>query len=127
MTIGDGKIHIFYDNECLLCTRFRDSLKYVCNSPDYLFHGIGHNETLELFPDLNIQEVSETLHIITRENTWLKGGDAIHYLVSECPKVESFKWLIESSASKKASHAFYAFSDQVRRRLKSNCKSCSKE
>lgn len=119
-----GKIHIFYDNECQLCIRFRDSLKYFCQNERFTFHGIHHHETYKLFPSLDKEKVKESLHVLTKDEKWLIGAPAIQYLVSECPKVESFKWLIQSQAGAKASEFFYQASDQLRRSLKKVCRDC---
>lgn len=130
----DHKIHIFYDNNCSLCIRFKDSLKYFCgsSSPDspeldiYEFHGIHHEETKTKFPSLDLDKCKEELHILTEDKVWLTAGEAFNYLIKSCPKVENFKWLIEGDAGKKATEVFYSVSDHLRRRIKSRCKTCGK-
>lgn len=120
------KIHIFYDDHCQLCMRFKDSLNFLCQKDLYQFHGIEQSETYEQFPHLDPEKLKESIHILTERGEWLIGPAAIQYLISECPKVESFKWLIQSQAGTKASELFYHVSNKIRKNLKSQCPSCAK-
>ena len=120
---SDQNIHVFYDDQCELCQRFKTSVEYICPKK-FFFHPLHSAQTQEEFPGIDQDDLKEKLHVLSQEGVWLQEGEAVHYLATHCPSVEKFRWLLESDAGKKASQYFYKMTDQLRRSLRKHCRTC---
>lgn len=122
MQLGNGYVHLFYDPSCPLCVRFKDSLIRFYPADKIRFFAL--NDLGSDFIDYQ-EQFKKEIHLLSEEGVWFKGPQAIQYLISECPSVKKFSWLIESQAGKKASELFYKRAQRFREQFQ-RCSSCDK-
>lgn len=85
---------------------------------------IRDEETFKLYPELDIKEAHDTIHLIDEDDKIYKGGEVVTYLAHRFPGVKKFAWLLETGVGKKTVDLFYNAVNQYRKSSLNNCKSC---
>ena len=117
---------ILYDNECLLCCRFKDALKRIPGCEQFQFVPIQNEEVFKQYPQLNPQSCQQELHLLDKELNIYAGGDAIRFLIRQFPVVSRLAWLVENQMGRKVSDFFYDIANKYHARLKNRCPTCKK-
>jgi predicted DCC family thiol-disulfide oxidoreductase YuxK len=117
---------LFYDDECILCRRFKQALDLLPASHSILKLKIQDDEIYAKYPQLNKEECFQEIHLIDEFQNILKGPEVVKYLINQHPKVKKFSWLIESDMGKKSVDLFYNSVNQYRERLLKRCPKCKK-
>lgn len=115
---------LLYDDNCTLCTRFKQSLERLSGAEQITFVSIHDNEIYEKLPEISKDECQKELHFIDRNNNIFKGANAILELKKEFPLVEKFAWLIESGMGEKAINYFYKMANKYREMALKECHNC---
>ncbi len=78
------------------------------------------------FPELNPEDCSAQVHLITSERKILKGHDVVEYLIKTLPGISKLSWLLDSESGKKASQFFYQKVEELREimKAKDDCREC---
>ena len=118
---------ILFDNDCILCKRFKESLEKIPEIHEYSFIPIQNDNIFSAFPHLNKEECFETLHLIDFEGKVYQGGKAVSHLIEKFPMVAKFAWLVEKDVGKKTVDFFYNAVNKYRKALKRKCPKCNKE
>ena len=118
---------LLFDDECSFCVRFTQGLKLVDKDMRINLVSIQSEEIYKEYNELNFEDCSETIHLITEDKKILKGPEVIKFLTKEIPSVSKFSWLIESESAKKAMDVFYNKINEVRKSKKTKgCTTCGK-
>lgn len=117
---------LLFDNECILCKRFKESLERIELEQEIHFYPIQDEAIYQAFEFLDKDEVFKEIHLIVSDNPpeILKGSAAISYLSMLNPLVSKFSWLVESEVGKKASNLFYRSVNKYRESLRKQCPKC---
>jgi predicted DCC family thiol-disulfide oxidoreductase YuxK len=119
-------IHLFYDDQCTLCKRFKEALSRLPEQEVIVSHSI-HDETIYTeFNQLTIEECHRQVHIIIDGGVVLKGPEAVSHLIKLHPAIAKIAWLIDSDMGQKSMTFFYDMAEKYRRSLLNNCKTCKK-
>ena len=118
---------ILFDNDCILCKRFKESLEKIPDIEEYSFIPVQNEDIFSAFPRLDKKECLETLHLIDLEGNIHQGGQAVSHLIEKFPIVSKFAWLIEKDMGKKTVDFFYNVVNKYRKSLKKKCPKCNKE
>ncbi len=116
---------LIYDAQCTLCTRFKISLEKLSTFKDLSTVSIHEEDIYIEFPDLNMEECHQEIHLITEEAVILKGSKVIEYLLKQNPTVSKFSWLIESNQGQKTINYFYNMANKYRETLIKKCTTCN--
>lgn len=119
---------LFYDEQCSLCRRFKQSLERLELKDDVNFYPIQDKRIYSFFSHIENftpEALAQEVHFMTRDQKVLKGSEAISYLVQQNPKVNKFSWLVESKMGQKALDIFYNTSNRYRETLRKRCGQCN--
>ncbi len=117
---------LFFDQECPLCLRFKQSLDRIDTSNRIAKVPIQDQKIFEFFPHLNKQECYETVHLIDKEGKIHKGPEVPKFLLKQFPSVSKFAWLAETQVGQKAVEFFYNTASRYRESLLNRCPKCKK-
>jgi predicted DCC family thiol-disulfide oxidoreductase YuxK len=116
---------LFYDSECPLCLRFKQSLEKLPGTENLGKVSIRENWIYDKFPQLDIKECHEAIHLIDSEGKVFKAGEVIQWLVKFYPGVSHFSWLAESNVGKKTIDFFYKTVQEYRKKKYPGCYHCN--
>ena len=118
---------LFYDSDCAMCIRFKDSLIRLPGGDKICMLSIRESDIFASFPEIDPLEAVETIHLMNEERRIFKGPEVIQYLLEYYPGVSKFAWLLDNQVGKKALELFYKSINQYRKSTLGNCKSCHKK
>lgn len=118
---------MLYDGECILCTRYKDALSRLPGTSELTMISIHEPVVKKNFSHIDTKQLSDTLHIITSEKEYLKGADAVEFIIKMFPLSKNFSWLIESGMGQKAISFFHKSSEKYREYLLNRCPRCKKK
>lgn len=114
---------LIYDSECTMCQRFKHGLERI-DVKDIVNYASVHDENIYIaFPELEVDQCQQTVHLITEEKLILKGHEVVEYLIRILPAVKKFSWLLDSDQSKKAIEFFYNKVNEIKHKSK-GCSGC---
>lgn len=117
---------LIFDQECSLCVRFKQALDFLDKEERVKKVPLQDDWIYEQVPALNREDCEETIHLVTPEKAILKGTEVIEYLISFYPGVKKFSWLVENESAKKAANIFYDKVNEIRKKIKEDCRDCGK-
>ena len=117
---------IIFDDQCPLCLRFKQGLSHILSN-EFQFRSILEETNHRDFPQLDIDQLKETVHMISNTGDVFKGVELIEVIAKHTPLVSKFAWLLETGGGKKASEFFYDKVNQLKEQLKESCPSCDKK
>lgn len=117
---------IIFDSECTLCVRFTQALKALDQNNEIHYESLYNEELYQDFLELNLEDCQKEVHLIQEDQTILKGGEVVEFLIAKIPGVKKISWLIESKAAKGAMNLFYKKINSIRLLKKQGCKTCTK-
>ncbi|MAZ47827.1 MAG: hypothetical protein CME65_04650 [Halobacteriovoraceae bacterium] len=114
---------IFYDEDCILCKRFKQALQLIDSKKQINFRSIYDENVYLEYPQLTFEQCEQEIHMLS-EGKVFKGGEVIQELLKVIPGVKKFAWLIEKDSSKSALDAFYGQINDMRGMQKKKCFRC---
>lgn len=119
---------LLYDSECILCTRFKQSLEKLNFELDLNYLSI-HDESINELPiKIDFSELNSEVHLIDSNHNVYKGSEVINFLAKHIEGIKKFAWLLDTNVGKKASEFFYNKVNELRdSQLKSDCPKCKKK
>jgi len=117
---------LLYDDECPMCVRFAQSLKMLDATKSINSVSIYDVGIYKVYPELDMDECEEVIHLIDENHVVLKGPAVLEYLIKTSPAVSKFSWLIERGMGKHALEFFYNRVNDYRNIIKSHCTECHK-
>ena len=118
---------LIYDRECALCKRFAQALDFLDKDESIVKVPLQEEWLYEKHPKLVREECEQAIHLIKPDGTIIKGAAVIEFLVVYYPGVRKFSWLVESESGKKAVGFFYDKVNELRDKMKKDCKGCNKK
>ncbi len=115
---------LLYDDQCTLCTRFKQGLEKIPGTDIFLMESIHNEDIYSEFPELSRSLCLDEVHIIDENGVILSGADAVTNLVTRFPVVKNFTWLLDSDIGKRAVTSFYKALSRCRSELKKRCSTC---
>lgn len=120
----NNKAHLFFDDECPLCLRFKQALERVPGTEHIEMISI-HSERMNEFTDLDKEDCHAEVHLITSEGKILKGSEVAIYLVEQFPGVSKFSWLLDSDVGQRALKKMYDIASKYRKHYANrHCSNC---
>jgi predicted DCC family thiol-disulfide oxidoreductase YuxK len=117
---------LFYDSECTLCLRFKQSLDRLPGTDVIIKKSVREESTFTDYPQLDRQNCLKEVHLLKPDGTIIKGSDVITFLLEQFPGVKHFAWLIESEMGQKAVAFFNDTVEQYRKAMVNQCGGCNK-
>ena len=114
---------IFYDEDCTLCTRFKQGIELLDSKKSIKFRSIYEKEVYEEYPQLNFDDCENEVHMIA-DGKVFRGPEVIEELIKTLPAVKKFAWLIERDSARSALDAFYGQINDMRGMQKRKCFRC---
>lgn len=114
---------LFYDEDCVLCKRFKQGLELLDREKKITFRSIYDEKVYEEFPQLKFDECEADVHLIHAGQVY-RGGEVIEQLITILPGVKKFSWLIEKESAKTAIDAFYGQISDMRAMQRKKCFRC---
>jgi predicted DCC family thiol-disulfide oxidoreductase YuxK len=118
---------ILFDNQCKLCTRFKQALELMNGEKKVYFLPLHEVQVTSIHPDLNEEECSEFVHLIDENNQVHKGSEVIEYLIRFYPQVKKISWLLEYESAKKAVESFHNVIHKFKHSKFNTCHECQKK
>lgn len=115
-------VNIFYDDQCLLCRRYKQALELI-DSKTFTWIDANSEEATKV-SGLSRDQLLSDIHVQLENSTFLRGSEAISYILTKIPGASRFSWLMEKDSTKKAIETFHSTSEKLRRRLINSCPSC---
>ena len=115
-------ITIFYDQQCILCRRYKQALDFIDHTA-FNWLDANDDESIKII-DRTKDELLSEIHILLEDSTVLSGSEAMSYILAKMPGASRFAWLMEKDSTKKAIETFHSTSEKLRRRLIKSCPSC---
>jgi len=118
---------ILFDSECSLCKRFKEALEKIDHTHKLNFISIHEKSIYQSFPQLDIKDCHDSVHLIDENKKIYKGPEVIEYLIHFYPVVSKFAWLVETNIGKKAIDFFYKTVNELRKSELNPCPSCNRK
>ena len=118
---------IIYDDNCTLCTRFKDALSNMRSDKAINFVPLSDKKVFEKYPFVDPVACNDVIHLIDETSKVYKASEAVHYLMHFYPSISKIAWLLDNQAGKKALELFYNAINTYRKSSLSSCKSCKEK
>lgn len=115
---------LIFDQECQLCVRFKQGLDYLDKQELVRKVPLQEEWLYQTYPQLSKDECEATIHLLDESGNVHKGPEVVEFLVKFYPGIKKFAWLVESERGKKTVEFFYDKVNELREKVKKNCKNC---
>lgn len=115
---------ILYDPDCALCQRFKQAIEHLETENSFQFISVHEPATYERFSELSYEECLKEIHLIEKVGHYIKGKEAIEFIVKKLPAAQKFIWLLDSNVGQKSLDFFHQMSNKYREKIKHFCPGC---
>jgi predicted DCC family thiol-disulfide oxidoreductase YuxK len=115
---------LLFDDECLLCKRFKLALERMDIDKKLNFINLHEFEQYELNVELELSQLKEAIHLVDEDHNIFIGAEVIPYLAKSLPGIKKIAWLLDTGMGKKASEIFYHTVNELKNSKYNYCPKC---
>jgi len=115
---------LIYDQECTMCSRFKQALENLPGSKEINFIPLQDNEVFKQYSVLDPLACADSVHLLVDKDTILVGPEVVQHLIKIIPGISKISWLLEKEAGKKAVDFFYQSINKYRKSKWNPCPKC---
>lgn len=117
-------ITIFYDENCLVCTRIKKVMRVMDLDNQFKFKSLNDDSIYTEYPSLNYWDCRKTIHLIDQNGSTFISEHAIIEIIRRIRLINKTVSVFESTLGNVMLKLLYRLLNNYRHKLQSDCASC---
>ncbi len=117
-------ITIFYDENCLVCTKIKKVMTMMDFDNQFEFKSLHDNSIYTKYPTLNYWDCRKTIHLIDERGVIFTSENAVVEIIRRLRLLNKSVTIFESTLGKLMLRSLYGLLNNYRHKLQSDCASC---